>query len=220
MPLTALIHVLATKTLHFTRLDKFDDPFEGTWPIKDGAHWKSLEGFDVAGFTDNLKRSKAAACCWIECEYESAAMWDRYAFGRQGIGIKARYGTLKKAITPPDTKELWLFGMGRVEYFDHLEKGLIERLNPNDPLPNSLAPFMLKNQSYDYEHEVRILAVSHFGFEVPDSGLDFPIEPNDLIEEIVINPYAEEWFHEVAQDVAAKYNLTAKFSRSRLRPLR
>lgn len=147
-------------------------------------------------------------------------MWDRYAFGRQGVGIKTRYGILKNAISAPEMdKYMWVFGVGRVEYFDHLDKGLIEQLGPNEAVPNSLVPFMLKNRSYDYEHEVRILAVSNMEYDVPDVGLDFPVEPNSLIEEIVVNPYAEEWFHRVAEDIAAKYGLTAKLTRSRLRPL-
>lgn len=221
MPLAGLIYMLARRSIHFTRLDQFEDPFEGTWPDKDHAFWKSRAGFDVPAFTDDLKKKKVAACCWIECQHKSAAMWDRYAYGRQGIGIKTNYGTLKNTITPSGAEDhLWLFGAGRVEYIDHLEKGLIERLKPDEAAPNSFIPFMLKNISYDHEREVRILVISKMEFDVPQDGLNVPVDPNRLIQEIVVNPHAQPWFKSVVEDILAKYELSAKLVQSKLRPLK
>jgi len=39
--LAKTIHLLATKTLHFTRIDQFDDKFEGSYPVQNLNDWES-----------------------------------------------------------------------------------------------------------------------------------------------------------------------------------
>ena len=62
------ISLLHSAQLHFTRIDGFDDHFEGAWPQKDVDYWKHeklLRAFDVVSFTEDM-RCNAAVSCWIE----------------------------------------------------------------------------------------------------------------------------------------------------------
>ncbi|PIU57738.1 MAG: hypothetical protein COS89_03775 [Deltaproteobacteria bacterium CG07_land_8_20_14_0_80_38_7] len=56
--LTKAIHLFESQTLHFTRLDKFEDEdkFEGIWTDSDAAQWSKYKGFDVATFTKTFRK--------------------------------------------------------------------------------------------------------------------------------------------------------------------
>jgi hypothetical protein len=89
--------LLQSNLLHFTRADQFDDHFEGAWPLSDLRKWQKIaeRGFDVASFTESMKRSRVAASCWFESPHESAAMWRLYAPGNEGVAISTNFGKLK-----------------------------------------------------------------------------------------------------------------------------
>jgi hypothetical protein len=213
MPISALMQLLTMRTLHFTRIDKFDDKFEGVWPQEDQKYLDTIEGLDSRGyhipsFTKEY-RTKVAASCWHESEYESAAMWDRYAFGNQGISIKTTFGKLKAVLgiseTINDKNRLYhLFDAGRVQYFDHVNDGLRKLGNRDLTL---LSPFMLKHKGYEYEHEVRVLIETHFGYEISAEGLSIPIDIEHLINEIVLNPHVENWFRDTVTAVVQKFGI-------------
>src|SRR5262245_13292056 len=153
--------LLNSPRLHSTRVDGFDDHFEGAWPKKDLEYWNEiLSPFKVPSFTEQM-RSFVAASCWIESPHESAAMWRLYAPGDEGIAITTSFGKLNSLVSSAGSMPAnWLAGAGRVLYFDHSNKGLIEKLEKDERLPNTLKPSMLKNISYEHEKEVRALIVA------------------------------------------------------------
>jgi hypothetical protein len=61
-----LAALFQSSSLHFARIDKFDDHFEGAWPKGDLEYLLKLEGFNIPAFTEQIKRSNVAASCWIE----------------------------------------------------------------------------------------------------------------------------------------------------------
>src|SRR6516165_10900839 len=65
--------VLHSPYLHFTRVDHFDDHFEGAWPRSDLEYWTNeriLRAFNVPAFTEDMRR-RVAASCWFESRHKS-----------------------------------------------------------------------------------------------------------------------------------------------------
>ena len=217
-----LAALFQSSAVHFTRVDQFDDHFEGAWPKQDLKFFKEfVRGFDVPEFTRAMRRA-AVASCWIEMPHESAAMWRLYCPGSEGIAITTTFGKLQAAVhTAADTRlahDGWLSGVGRVGYVDHANRGLIDLQAPSSPIPNSLAPFMIKNVSYEHEKEVRALVFAKPNFEINPAGWDLEIDTSNFIDEIIVTPFAHDWFHSTVVDLAMRYELREKVTRSVLTP--
>ena len=200
--------------LHFTRVDKFDDHFEGAWPQQDLQFWQGMQGFDVPKFTED-NRMTTVASCWIESEHESAGMWRLYAQGQEAVAIVTSFRKLEQLVgaTFVDNGEgrKALAGAARVRYVDHFKEGLLDQ-RPD----NVLWPFMSKNVSYDHEHEVR--ALIHLHQVISSEGLDLPLKPIDFIDEIVTGPFGQPWFDKTVRGVAERYGLADRIRSSSLSP--
>jgi hypothetical protein len=211
--------LLHSQRLHFTRVDHFDDHFEGAWPRSDHQFWTKdamLRVFHVPDFTEEMKR-RVAASCWFESQHESAAMWRLYAPGAEGVAITTTFNKLRNLVaTVALPTEPLAVGAGRVTYVDHSNEGLIENLREDERLPNLLRPFMLKNNSYEHEKEVRALVIAGAGPEIGKSGFDLRVSLNDFIEEVVVNPFCQTWFMEAVVGVANLYGLESKHHQSSL----
>lgn len=220
LSITKLISLLESNRLHFTRVDQYNDHFEGVWPKKDLEYWNNLQGFNVPSQTESLKRTKIASSCWIGSKYESAAMWRLYAPGEEGIAITTTYGKLQTELTDAYTENyLDILSVSKVKYIDHVNDGLISRLKPNENLPNTLWPFMLKNMSYKHEKEVRALLVANLQDNkaiIPKHGIDISINTNRLIDKIIINPLCEDWLSESITGLLKKYDIGHKIQMSSL----
>ena len=196
--------------LHFTRVDQFDDHFEGAWPQQDLAEWQTLKGFNVAAFTERARKSVSVSC-WFEAAHESAAMWRLYTSGNEGVAIVTSFRKLDEVVTSQGADQL-LAGVGRVRYLDHFNEGLLS----HGRTQNALVPFMLKNISYAHEREVRALVNGRFDQEMPPSGLDFPIHLTDFIDGIVTNPFCQPWFDKTIRGVVERYGLGDRIRSSTL----
>jgi len=210
--------LLHSQKLHFTRVDRLDDHFEGVWPRSDLEYWQQplFRTFDVPSFTKQFK-CNVAASCWVESPHESAAMWRLYTPGEEGVAITTTFGKLQSLVKTVGEDARWLADAARVMYIDHFNEGLIKNLGKGERLPNLLAPFMLKNISYAHEKEVRALVVSRPD-EIGSDGFDLQISLNDFVDEIVGNPFCQTWFTDVVAGLADRYNLGSKRHRSALSP--
>jgi hypothetical protein len=212
-----LISLLHVPRLHFTRVDLFDDHFEGAWPKSDLEYWSKIEGGGKAIYFTEMMRQRVAVSCWLESSHESAAMWRLYASGEEGVAITTTFGKLQKLVDDA-VATTWLAGVGRVTYIDHAGAGLFEGLQENEPLPNTLAPFMLKHISYAHEREVRALLVAGKGNEVGRQGVDLALDVNNFVDQIVINPFCQPWFTEAVTGLVSGYGLATKLRPSALSP--
>jgi hypothetical protein len=212
LSLAKFVALLNAPNLHFTRVDQFDDHFEGAWPERDLKYWSSVPGGRFIGPIAEDTRSNAAASCWLESEHESAAMWRLYANGAEGIAIRTTFGKLK-ALLEAQLPGRFIGGVARVSYIDHFNKGIIEQLGPN-----TFAPLMLKNVSYEHEREVRALIFGGLVSRLDPTGVDLPLDLNSFIDEIVINPFCAPWFFDALAGLIGRYGLTTKLTRSLLTP--
>jgi hypothetical protein len=212
--------LLQSAQLHFTRVDHFDDHFEGAWPKSDLEYWtkeRMIDVFKVANFTEQM-RHNVAVSCWFESPHESAAMWRLYAPGNEGVAIATTFGKVHSLVNTADIPAGWLPGAGSVRYVDHFNDGLIKNLRTNERLPNTLMPFMLKNVSYKYENEARAVIIAMPPHEIPREGFDLPLNVIGFVEEIVINPFCQTWFNKAVAGVARHYGLESKLRESSLSP--
>jgi len=221
---TKLVSLINTRRLFFTRSDKFDDPFEGSWPqinivarnyipsdlLEDGQK-KYLETMNQLGkITKNWPRY-VAVNCWSENEYESAAMWKLYLKSDEGIAIQSTYSRLKKSIIADESVFI-----GKVNYIDY-EKDIIDA-------SNILGPFVHKRKSFEHEKEIRGLVVKFpviedgidFSKELITNGLQIKIDNETLIEKIYIAPNAPKWLNQLVEAVIKRYGYEFNVLQSQL----
>ena len=84
LSLEKLLSIVSTRSLHFSRLDRFQDPWEGVWPkslLKALGHGLKQNKLDmIRNVPDNL-RKMFFVNCWHDSPHESAALWNQYANG-------------------------------------------------------------------------------------------------------------------------------------------
>jgi len=222
--LAQLLALLGTRKLHFTRIDKFQDPFEGTHPLLDVQDRRTFEreyGLPERDLAQTLKEKRTfAATCWHLSEYESEAMWQLYA--GDGVAIESTFGRFIKSLPTSDLAKVdghdkaFIFA-GRVTYIDYERGGLTPIANPDGPqrLNNGFIQVMHKRKSFEHEKEVRAvicavdpaMGVGETG--IPEHGVNIPIDLNELIQAIHISPAASRWFKEVVVDSVARYSISA-----------
>ena len=215
---TKFVSLLDRKAIFFPRADKLGDPFEGSRSKANIAMRALLYGDEVPDemFQTISEFSQAArrftlVSCWHENEYESAAMWKLYSGEHDGIAVKTDFNSLKNSLTCEES-----ISIGRVSYADY-ETTFIDE-------SNVMSPFLVKRKSFEHEHAVRAIRMKFpstdgridYSQAVFDGGAYFDVDIDLLVKDVVIAPYAEDWFVELVQSVATRYNLQAPVRRSSL----
>ena len=152
--------------------------------------------------------------CWRFAEHENHAMWKIFLSSNEGVAIKTNIEKLKECL--PDNL---IFHLGRVNYMRRNTK----KISTNYLLES----FFTKESHFDHECEYRIITYdvinngeNHFGnanLRKNDEGIVVPINVNELINEIVVSPYAPTWFYKLVLKVKATYGLSAPVSWSEVK---
>lgn len=239
MSLEKFANILATRSLFFTRADKFDDPFEGHLPRQVMSIYKSAtssyerdnypeisEGWTlVAAYS---LRKHVMCNCWYQAEQESMAMWDKYHMRNSGIAIKTTMVNLKNSL--PDRYDVFI---GEMQYLEeHNKIGVLENVS----IPNLVHhPYFYKRKSFEHEHEVRVLievesllrnyfsdqGINKISSEqvLYEIGMSLEISVETLIDEnseIIISPYAEQWVVDTVASIVEQYGFQFSVNPSRL----
>lgn len=81
MDISKFIFILANRKIFFSPIDKFDDPYEGSYTLDDTMYWKFLKA--IGRYDDTFKTQRAMNLklrktihvnCWHINEHESDAM--------------------------------------------------------------------------------------------------------------------------------------------------
>lgn len=215
MDLGKFIWMVQNKKLHFCRVDKFQDRFEGSYPLK------NIDDFDHtgSGYSAEEWKKYVVVSCWYNSKYESDAMWRIYSLGGQGVAIKSSRESLKKIIEPHGY-------LADVRYIDFIDE------RADIKIPSDVVEY--KRRAFIHENEVRAI-IPHYpcgeiingmpinsepikGEEFPEFGHALDIDLIELIECVVISPYALDWFFDVVKRIAVEYGLPEKIvSWSRLK---
>ena len=222
---TKLVSLIDTRRLFFTRADKFDDPFEGSWPklnvearkfvpsdLPEENQKRFLESMNNMGNINKKWPKYTAINCWHSNEYESAAMWRLYLKSDEGIAIQSTYNKFKKSII--DDEKVFI---GKVNYIDY-EKEYIDA-------SNILGPFVHKRKSFEHEKEIRGIVMKwplgeeeslDFSKETITNGVQIKIDLETLIERIYVAPNAPVWFTELVDSVINRYGYNFEVIQSQL----
>jgi len=169
----ALVHMLNNRQLRLTRVDKFQDPFEGSVPKRQiddqvcifssrnetqmrrvASYYPSmsipsdrhLDPWEEMTSRRRAKTRSAHASCWTAGD-ESEAMWRLYCREDgepEGQGI-ALQSTLEKIESSVECHDLFVSPIRYRYYHD------------GDAFDDDLDPFMHKRQGFAHEREVRLL---------------------------------------------------------------
>jgi hypothetical protein len=211
MDFKKLISLIETGCLFFTRADKFNDPFEGSYPKIN----TQVAGPHMSEFHKQWRRY-AAINCWHMNEHESDAMWKLYRNGDEGVAIQSTYSRLKKSLT--DEQGIFL---GIVKYIDY-ETEYVDSMDSGNVIP----PFVHKRKSFEHEREVRAVMMkcpprndkggTHFEENTIDFGVEIQTNLEVLIEKIYVAPNSPPWFSKLVKLVLIRYGYDFDVIHSRL----
>jgi len=216
MDFTKFVSLLDSRCLHFTRTDKFDDPFEGSWPrtnvelrqklpvdIPQEKQAGYIQSTSTIGPLSERYRRFVFLNCWHINEYESAAMWTLYLKNDVGVAVQSTYSRLREAFTGRDAVYL-----GPVRYIDY-NRDIIDMPYGYD----TLRAYMHKRKSFEHEREIRAVVTKEervdgeieWGSNVLGGGLKQPVNVGILIESVHVAPTAPDWFLDLVKSIVAKY---------------
>ena len=227
MDFAKFVSLLEARALFFARADKLGDPFEGAWSDanlklleqgkeivspRDVANW--IEAWRMIVRTAREERRFTLVNCWHASEHESEAMWRLYSGIGYGLAVRTDFKTLVHSFTDrvPDI-------IARVEYLSYEDQ----------LMPWSMqAPFLHKRLSFAHEQEVRAIIRCHsyketdrqdvreidYSRDVCEVGMAFAVDPSDLIQEVVVSPYADTWISGLVQSVSARYGVNKPVTQS------
>jgi hypothetical protein len=194
--------MLRHKALYFCRAEYFDDKLEGFFTEASAGgrdatinKWLPMTearkhpiGNDLANtavqliLDDNTRaaREQMYVNCWHMNDDESAEMWAAYAGAQSGgVCIKTSYQILAEELP----RECYL---GCVEYIDRTREQV-------DPI--NAFNFIMRSKGREYAHErevrsvIRMTKIAPLRFTlVDDKGLVVAVDPNKLVQEVVVSP--------------------------------
>jgi hypothetical protein len=215
MDFTKFLSILQKRQLFFSRVDRFEDPFEGSYPepmIREAKDFKEIPQQSQAHFAERMDthmraearklRTFAFANCWHENRHESAAMWRLYLESHEGIAVRSTFTRLRDCFSPA-SQSIYI---GKVKYLDYKA----ERIPEN----KMAAACMHKRLSFAHEQEVRAVFIDWAeGREVladqkaehSHKGVNIPCDLDKLIEKIYVSPTSDPWFQDLVEDAVEKY---------------
>lgn len=236
MDLAKFLSLLDESSLYFTRIDHFNDPYEGALEVATNEDaWIKMEMQRRSPFV-NLKEFKDDEndfekekkefdeyrrkirtwrlnnyiSCWHQSESESEAMWQLYSRDtQQGIAIQTTFERLYQALPVTANCE---FGM--VNYIDYSE---YNNGTSGKYFHMFDAPWY-KRLSFAHEKEFRVITESpDFNMLTDANDLLIPVDLNLLIDNIYFSPKADKWFVKLVSNIIKKkYGLYCPMLQSNL----
>ena len=223
MDFTKFVSLLDRSALFFARADKLGDSFEGSFSIRNKEMRDSLYADKIPKDKLNtiietlmsfMKHIRAFTLinCWHQSIHESAAMWRLYARQTDGIAVKTDFNSLKLSLTSNEDIHI-----GEVNYVDYRNYFI--------PEGDTFSAFLHKRQDFNHEREVRAIVQHHpttddvedLSHEPYKIGEYFDVDLSLLVKEIVVAPYADDWFLDLIQSVTVhRYGLEVPVVRSDL----
>ena len=187
LPLSQFVSILQNEALWFSKIRELRDPFEGrSWSTEVTSSFLELcEAADRENFVS----------CWTIDDQDSALMWLAYA-QNDGVAICSTTGRLKRAISCKCKPEFHDVG-----YFNNSAGAL--------KMPSRC---FAKRRLFEREREHRALVRSSSDDKPLKSKL-VSVDLQELIVEIWISPFSEEWLQTMVKNLIFRYNLKCPVNR-------
>jgi len=204
MNVAALLWILQTKSIFFTRITKLqrDDPYEGAMSrslkrLSGDKEEAVAKGVPVSA---ELEDDSKFACvnCWHLNEEESAAMWKLYS-SDLGVAIQSRVSILEGIFAGKNVN------MALVQYIDF----------EGDELPALAYPAYHKRKSFSHEKELRLVILDHDTDTHPD-GVPVNVDLAKLLIRVYVSPSAKPWIADVVCRELKHYGLATSVIHSSL----
>src|SRR5688572_13316302 len=216
---TKFVDLLISNQLYFARSDRFEDPFEGIFRLKDYEQTKNM-------WTDEAQTKKFYFLnCWHINDNQSDAMWKIFLKTKNGIAIKSTVGNIINSLAGAQ-EDIFI---SKVYYRDFTKVTFNDlSLEQQNQLfggrGGSVNQFNYKRISFEHEKELRLYCID---LPIPHAIINgVPREPlkekrvnvitNELINEVVIAPFADSWFKNLVEKVIARLNFKFAVSKSDL----
>ena len=219
MPIDRFKYLLESKKLWFSRADFLGDTFEGSYSklnleLREQQYYSQLKEAlgknpTLEKFLEAVSRDKENARnsmfinCWQLNEYEDVGMWRAYIEEGKGIAIETTFERLTNSFQAVYEQPIVA---GIVEYSDY-EKEIVKE-------EFLYSAFLTKRKEFEHEREVRaILWLPEYYLEKPfekkdaPKGVEIPVELHDLVQRIIISPFAPAGFDKEISELASKYGL-------------
>ena len=203
MTLPKFVALLQKQSLFFGRLDRLSDVHEGSLPRllaeSRAAVIQQNNSLPADAELSEISRQVRRACyvnCWALSSFESEALWRLYTVAGDGVAIRTTYQRLIEPAAHDDDMYV-----GMIQYIDYETEWF--------PDGNVFYPIMHKRRAFAHEQEIRLLKMlyQHVPLNSPCGPLGFPVPVplDDLIEEIFVSPYAEDWYADTVQAVVEQF---------------
>jgi hypothetical protein len=201
MDLPKFLIMLEQKALYFALLGELDDKWEA---VIDRRMARSIASTfapsasgDVISLYQEFNKHMAVNCWYCGCE-ESIAMWTLYTETVYGVAIKSTVHRLKRALA--GAKEDVFLGIVEYRDYNEVSPGLYDR--------HEVTPLkVILQKRVCYKHECELRAFTHiqppfpddaqpgqsFIYPPPEHGTLIDVDPNELIESIMLGPKFPEW---------------------------
>ena len=245
MDLAKLLALVSNRGLFFSAVNKLGDRFEGQWSdrtleligerdelwigdrgcyviIEDRRQDQRLElrradpdwsvEETISHWNRTIRRGASRGATFVNCWYqeaeESEAMWKLFSGEEYGVAVRTTAARL-----------VWSFTEQLPDYLGYVTYIAYDQ----DPMPVSeFPPVFYKRKAFMHEREVRaVVAPEQRAKESPVEsdllGVEYAIDPEQLIEAVVVNPYSPDWLLDVVQSTLSKFGMDIAIEKSVLK---
>jgi hypothetical protein len=201
--------LLEFQALHFTRVDLLPDPFVDVISEPALRALPGMTAIAVRRSLDMMRISRQAIFvnCWYASRCELSDTWEKCGGKNSGIAVRTRIDTLKSALQRSSQK----IHISNVSYLDYDAAPV--------PLGNAFLSALHKDKRSEQEREVRALFLQTGGDSAvfvpgPGQGIDVEIDTRILIEEVLLAPDSDRWFHDLVAAVCRRHGTVGPILRS------
>ena len=226
MDFSKYVDLMITSELHFTRADKFEDPYDCSGMQFFNKPDKQLpsappEGKEWTRKVNTFGRLCVYLNCWHMNDGESAALWELYSQNKyETIAIQTTFEKLDSEI-----KLKWPRDGVRISKVKYDPENAGESV---DGFPGAklfrvfgVEEIIYKRASFEHEKELRAFIFQRFDKEIRevclrneahleklmkerDKYIRIKINPSDLIEKVYVSPHATDLFVELVKNVSGE----------------
>lgn len=207
MGFTKFASMLVTHSLHFSRIDQFDDRLEGTLPKAK----QQERGASVTEMYEKVVKPISYVSCWELSPIESVLMWKAYSHGEPLVAIESSVGTVRKIFdTVPNA-----YVLGEVQYIDY-EESTFEETGTGT---NIIIQAYHKREYFRDENEFRIMlsplsTLAESASKEEKTGLYIKVPLECLIHRVRLPSDASHWFSETVGGVCEQFGIDKEIVRS------
>lgn len=215
MDLAKLISLLETRALWLARADTFKDKHEGRFPnemrtLIEKAYTRFPENDpspvkDADDFQDYLIKNTFISC-WHKNIDENLVMWEIYSRDMNAVALQTTVGRIKKSVDSSGLNGHSLL----------LKPVVYQRSEDVQGVLLYEECFLRKRPHFAFEQEVRI-SLDTYSRANPTKntpyGYSLACSIKKLVESIYVHPDADDWFVDVINSIAKRYQVHADVKR-------